>query len=156
MSLHNNINIRYAKLTDARAISDLINEYAKKGIMLSKPLETVIEGIRNFFVAEEGSEIIGCCAVAFFTEELAEIRSIAVQEKHQKNGIGKLLVAKAEEILKYEGIKSVFALTYQEEFFTKLGYTKVDKTKFPQKIWRDCLACAKIMQCDEIAMEKIL
>ena len=149
-----NITVRYAKLTDAQAISELINGYARKGIMLYKPLDTVIEGIRNFFVAENESGLIGCCAVAFFTEELAEIRSIAVQEEYQKHGVGKLLVEKAEEILKYEGIKSVFALTYQEAFFERLGYHKVDKTKFPQKIWRDCLACSKIMQCDEIAMEK--
>lgn len=149
------IRIRNARLTDAVAISDLISQYAKSDIMLPRNPETIIEDIRDFFVAENsGNEIVGCCAVAFFTEELAEIRSVAVKDSYRNKGVGKKLVAHAEEILKEEGIRSVFALTLAEPFFTKIGYKKVEKNKFPQKIWRDCLGCPKIMQCDEVAVEK--
>lgn len=152
----NKIEYRNARLTDAAAISKLVNHYAKTGIMLFKPVESIIEGIRNFIVAESNGEIIGCCAVSFFTEELGEIRSIAVKEDSQRSGIGRELVSKAEEILRDEGIKFAFALTLNEPFFNRLGYIKVDKSKFPQKIWRDCLGCSKIMKCDEVAMEKEL
>jgi amino-acid N-acetyltransferase len=150
------IHIRNARLTDASAISELISLYARSDIMLPRTPETIIEEIRNFFVAEKGTELIGCCAVAFFTEELAEIRSVAVKDSYRKKGVGRMLITQAEEILKEEGIRSVFALTLAEDFFAKLGYKKVEKTKFPQKIWRDCLGCSKIMQCDEVAVEKRL
>lgn len=149
-----NVSVRNAKLSDSSAIADLISVYSQKGIMLAKPIETIVEGIRNFIVAENEGKIVGCCAVSFFSEELAEIRSIAVRDDLRGHGIGKLLVQKAEEILKEEGIKYIFALTMSEPFFSKAGYRKVDKAKFPQKIWRDCLGCSKIMQCDEVAMEK--
>jgi amino-acid N-acetyltransferase len=150
------IHIRNARLTDAGAISELISLYARSDIMLPRTPETIIEEIRNFFVAEKGSELVGCCAVAFFTEELAEIRSVAVKDSYRKKGVGRMLITQAEEILKEEGIRSVFALTLAEDFFAKLGYKKVEKTKFPQKIWRDCLGCSKIMKCDEVAMEKLI
>jgi amino-acid N-acetyltransferase len=148
------ITIRTAKLQDAVSIAHLIDAYAQQGIMLAKPAETIIQDIRNFIVAELDGEVIGCGAVSFFTEELAEIRSVAVKKDLQNQGIGAMLVKKAEEILKEEGIKSVFALTMSEKFFKKLSYKTVEKTRFPQKIWRDCLGCSKIMQCDEVAMVK--
>jgi len=148
--------IRNAKLRDASSIASLIAYYSSNNLLLPRTAESVIEGIRNFIVADAGGEIIGCCAIAFFTEELAEIRSVAVDEKYRGKGVGKGLVAKAEEILKEEGIKDSFVLTYVEDFFSKIGYVKIDKSKFPQKIWRDCLSCPKIIQCDEIAMVKLL
>ncbi len=148
--------IRNARLPDAPQISSLINTFSREGIMLSKTTENIIEDIRNFFVADLKGQIIGCCAVSFFTEELAEIRSVAIDETFKGKGIGSDLIKKAEDVLKEEGIKYAFVLTLTELFFTKLGYLKVDKSKYPQKIWRDCLSCPKIMQCDEIAMEKKL
>ncbi|MGC8764497.1 MAG: N-acetyltransferase [Brevinematia bacterium] len=150
------ITIRSAKLTDAIYIEELINSYARKGLMLSRKKENIIEGIRNYLVVVIKDEVVGCCAVSFFTETLAEIRSLAVREDYRGKGIGKELVLNAEKLLSEEGIKRVFVLTYQVEFFRKLGYSIVDKSSFPQKIWRDCLNCSKIMQCDEVAMQKTI
>ncbi len=149
-----NVVIRGAKLTDARSIEKLINSYAEKGLMLFRKRESIIEGIRNYIVAEVKDEVVGCASLSFFSEELAEIRSLAVREDLRGRSIGKQLVLGAEKILKEEGIKRVFVLTYQVEFFKKLGYDVVEKTIFPQKIWRDCLSCSKIMNCDEVAMAK--
>lgn len=150
------ITIRNAKLSDANTISNLIEFYARKNIMLPKTPESIMENIRNFIVAESKEKIVGCASFSFFTPELAEIRSVAVNESFQGQGIGRKLIEKAEKILKEEGIKKTFVLTLNVPFFTMLGYKVVDKKIFPQKIWRDCLSCPKIMQCDEIAMEKKL
>lgn len=154
--MSSDILIRNARISDAQGVSALIDLFARKGLMLPKPVDTIIEGIRNFIIALNKDEIIGCCAIAFFSQEIAEVRSLAVREDFQKRGIGRLLVEKAEEILREEGIKTAFALTYSDLFFENLGYSRVDKMKFPQKIWRDCMGCPKLVQCDEIAMEKEL
>ena len=150
------VTVRFAKLPEAKDIARLINYYADKGLMLSRKKEEVIENIRNYLVALFEDKVIGCCALSFFTEEIAEIRSLAVVENFKGKGVGKKLVLEAEKVLKEEGISKVFVLTYQRDFFKKLGYEVVDKTTFPQKIWRDCLSCPKIMKCDEIAMQKII
>lgn len=148
--------VRHARLSDAGAIAAITAEYAREGIMLERSAESVIENIRNFFVAEHQGKIIGCCAIAFYTSKLAEIRSVAVLAQHKRKGIGRLLVEKAEEVLREEGVKEVFVLTLSPDFFGSLGFSEIKKEYFPQKIWRDCTHCPKLMACDEIAMVKNL
>lgn len=148
--------IRNARLADATAISTITEGYAGQGIMLKRPVENIIEDIRNFFVAEYDGRVIGCCAVAFYTERLAEIRSLAVLEEFRGTGIGRLLVGQAESVLAEEGVREVFVLTLNPGFFGRMGYSEIEKEYFPQKIWRDCTNCPKLMACDEIAMVKKL
>lgn len=148
--------VRNARLADASAISMITAGYAGQGIMLKRPVENIIEDIRNFFVAEFNGRVIGCCAVSFYTERLAEIRSVAVLEEFKGAGIGRLLVEKAETVLAEEGVREVFVLTLNPGFFGRMGYTEIEKEYFPQKIWRDCTNCPKLMACDEIAMVRKL
>ncbi len=148
--------VRYARLADAAAISAITAEYARQGIMLERSGENIIENIRNFFVAEYQGEVIGCCAIAFYTLKLAEIRSLAVFNRHKMKGIGRLLVEKAETVLREEGVREVFVLTLNRDFFSRVGYSEIQKEYFPQKIWRDCTHCPKLMACDEVAMVKQL
>ncbi len=95
-------------------------------------------------------------SLAFYTSKLAEIRSLAVFNRYKMKGIGRLLVEKAETVLREEGVSEVFVLTLSSEFFRRLGYREIQKEYFPQKIWRDCTHCPKLMACDEIAMVKTL
>lgn len=148
--------VRNARLADASAISQITAAYAEKGIMLKRPVENIIEDIRNFFVAEYQGKVIGCCAIAFYTERLAEIRSLAVIEEFKGARVGRLLVEKAESVLTEEGVREVFVLTLNPGFFGRMGYKEIEKEYFPQKIWRDCTNCPKLMACDEIAMVRKL
>jgi len=148
--------VRNARLADAHSIARITTAYAEDGLMLRRPVENIIEDIRNFFVAEYRGEVIGCCAIAFYTVRLAEIRSVAVLGEFRNKGIGRLLVERAESVLREEGVKEVFVLTLSPVFFGRMGYTEIDKEYFPQKIWRDCTNCPKLMVCDEIAMVKKL
>lgn len=148
--------VRTARLADATAIAELTSSYASQGIMLKRPVENIIERIRDFFVAEYQGRVIGCCAIAFYTEKLAEIRSVAVLDEFRGTGIGRLLIEKAETVLCKEGVREVFVLTLNPGFFGRMGFTEIDKNYFPQKIWRDCTNCPKLMACDEIAMVRKL
>ncbi len=150
------ITIRTARLSDAAAIEGISSLYAEKGFILKRTPENIIENIRNFFVAEQNGMIIGSCAISFFTLYLAEIRTLAVVDTFKRQGVGTMLVGKAEEVLHEEGVKTVFVLTLSPGFFLSLGYREVEKETFPQKIWRDCTNCPKLMACDEIAMIKEL
>jgi amino-acid N-acetyltransferase len=154
--LSDDIKIRTPKVGEAEKLAELINAFAKNNLMLERSVENVISNIRNFIVAEANGKIIACCAISFFSTELAEIRSVAVDASLQKMGIGKMLIAYAEGILRDEGVKRSFVLTRTPDFFSKLGYIEVPKASFPQKIWRDCTSCPFLMDCDEIAMEKSL
>jgi amino-acid N-acetyltransferase len=87
---------------------------------------------------------------------LAEIRSLAVAEEYQKQGIGKELVLSCLKEAEDLGIDRVFALTNSPEFFKKLGFEEVAKNELPQKVWADCIRCSKFPDCDEVAVLKVL
>lgn len=148
--------IRKAKIKDAEEIQFLINEYAKLGLMLPRTIHSIYENIRDFWVYEENGKVLGVCALTVFWENLAEVRSLAVSPQYTRKGIGSSLVKTALKEAQELGINRVFTLTYQVEFFKKLGFRVIDKELLPQKIWRDCINCVKFPNCDETAMEIIL
>ena len=148
--------IRKAKPKDAVAIHELINFYAKEGLLLPVSLNNLYDNIRDFWVYEQKGEILGCCALHITWEDLAEIRCLAVKREAQKRGIGKSLVLRCLEEAKEFELKRVFVLTYQVEFFKKLGFKEIDKNLLPHKVWTDCLNCPKFPTCDETAMIKTL
>jgi amino-acid N-acetyltransferase len=146
--------IRKAKISDVKEIQKLIETWAKKGQMLSRPLSELYDNLRDYYVfQEEGREQIqGTCAMHICWEDLAEIRSLVVQEEFQNKGIGtKLVEACLSEAISL-GIYRIFALTYRPNFFLRFGFRVVDKSTLPHKIWSDCVRCVKFPECDEIAV----
>ena len=148
--------IRKAKIAEAKTIQKLINSFAKEGKLLPRSLSEIYDNLRDFFVFEEDGRILGVCALHICWEDLAEIRSLAVQEDAGRKGVGRQLVEACLEEAKELGVKEVFLLTYIPSFFRKLGFSEVDKATLPHKIWGDCLRCPKFPYCDEVALLKTL
>ena len=146
------MRIRKANIADVKAIHRLVNEFAKKGQMIPRALNDLYENLRDLSVCEDRGEIQGVCALHVLWEDLAEVRSLAVRQDAQKSGLGRRLVTTCLKEASKLGITKVFALTYQADFFKKLGFREVDKAKLPQKIWGECLRCPKFPECDETAV----
>jgi len=144
------MKIRSAKIADVKAIHSLINSYAERDRMLFRSMADIYENLQNFMVAESDGKIVGCCGLQVIWSDLAEIRSLAVNES--KGGAGKMLVNEAIEQAKRLGIQRVFALTLEPEFFEKSGFERIEKKSLPMKVWRDCARCPKQQNCDEIAV----
>lgn len=146
--------LRKAKVSDVPVIHRMINLSSNRNEMLPRTLMALYGGLRDFFVYldDEGS-IIGICAMHIFWENLAEIRSLYVSEDHRRSGIGRNLVeACISEAITLDLLR-IFTLTYQTEFFKRLGFVVTDKGNLPEKIWSDCLNCPKYPDfCDEVAM----
>ncbi|MDP2981185.1 MAG: N-acetyltransferase [Candidatus Omnitrophota bacterium] len=144
--------IRKAMIDDIKDMQELINFYAKADRMLPRSLNELYENIRDFFVYEEGGKILGCCALHVAWENLAEIKSLAVEESQQKKGIGVMLVKEALSDAKKLKVKRVFALTYVPLFFEKLGFKRIEHAELPHKIWSECIKCVKFPDCAENAL----
>jgi len=144
--------IRKATIDDIKEIQELINFYAKQDRMLPRSLNELYENIRDFFVYEEKGKILGCCGLHVAWENLAEIKSLAVDESQQKKGIGAMLAKQALEDAKKLKVKRVFALTYAPSFFEKLGFKKIEHAELPHKIWSECIKCVKFPDCAENAL----
>ncbi|MDD5503688.1 MAG: N-acetyltransferase [Candidatus Omnitrophica bacterium] len=144
--------IRKAYIKEVPVIQGLIGCFAKKDLMLQRSLIELYENIRDYFVAVNGRNIIGCCALHICWENLAEVKALAVDENWHKKDIGTTLVKQALKEARSLDIKKVFCLTYAPKFFVKLGFKNIDRKLLPHKIWTECLQCAKFPNCDEQAM----
>ena len=147
--------VRKAGFGDVRTIHRLINISSGKGEMLPRSLMDIYGSLRDFFIyQDEGrDEILGICAMSIIWENLAEIRSLYVDEERRKEGIGRKLVESClSEAITLE-LYRIFTLTYKQEFFGKLGFREVERSTLPEKIWSDCFRCSKYPDfCDEVAL----
>jgi len=143
---------RKPRLADVRPIQALINRNASKQIMLPRSLHDVYEMLRDFTVCEFSGRLIGVCAMHITWEDLGEVRSLAVEEEFQKQGIGSTLVKKCLAEARRLGVRRVFTLTYVPGFFHQLGFSEVDKSTLPHKVWADCIKCHHFPDCNEVAL----
>ncbi len=148
--------IRKARIHDTGAILKLVNELALKQVLLPRSPASVIENIRDFIIAEVDGEFAGCAGLHIVWLDLAEIRSIAVHPKMQKHGLGRQMVDRLVAEANDMGVQRLFAFTYVQDFFEKMGFHVVQHKDMPHKVFNDCLHCPKFTACDEIAMERVL
>lgn len=145
--------VRRARVADAVEIQRLITAFAQRDEMLHRSLGEVYENIRDFYVAlDPEGRVVGCGALHVCWSHLAEVKSLAVDERCQGQGYGKLIVLACLEEARELDLKTVFALTYKPGFFERIGFRVVDKSTLPHKVWNECIRCPKFVGCTEIAV----
>ena len=150
------VDVRKARMSDIAPMLALINGYAANGTMLPRTEFEVSESMRDFSVAESGGRLVGCGALHFYSPTTGEIRSLAVDESAKTHGVGRRLIETLiAEAFEYS-LDAVFAFTYVQEFFRKMGFVEVERGALPLKAWKDCLRCPKFQGCDEVAMMRVL
>ncbi|MGH7178034.1 MAG: N-acetyltransferase [Tepidisphaeraceae bacterium] len=146
------VKIRPATPRDVPRVQEIINSHAELGRMLFKSYGQLYEDLRDYAVAELDGKIVGCVALTIMWADLAELRALAVDDSARGRGIGTRLAEWAVDEARRLQIRRVMALTYEQQFFEKLGFVVVPKESLPLKAWGECAACPKRDGCDEIAM----
>lgn len=144
--------IRAANLFDARAISRLIEPFARADQMLPRPVADIVENLRDFKVAYDGDELVGVAALHLMPPDTAEVRALAVADAWQGRGLGRELVRLCLQEARALGIRQAFTLTLQPGFFERLGFSVSERDSLTHKVWTECYKCPKYDRCDEIAM----
>lgn len=152
MEIHNDLEIRRARTNDGLQIHALVNSFANKELMLPRSLLSIYENIRDFHVAISNGRLVGCSALHFTWNDMAEVRSLAVDPEAGRRGIGRALVEANIAEAREHNLVQVYAFTYVTEFFARLGFRVVPHEQMPRKVWMDCVNCHKFNCCDEVAM----
>ena len=149
--------VRRARAQDAAAISRLNNSFADEGQMLRRSPEMIVLAIDDYVVVQSAAgELLACGALKEYSPSVAEVAAIAVSMDAHGKGLGRAIVRAVEELALKRGIHDVFALTLQPDFFLAIGYLRVDRARYPEKIRRDCLGCVRRFACNEICVAKAL
>ena len=147
-----NIRVQPAVGDDVPAIHALLKVYADMGNLLPRSEAEIRANLADFCVSKDTGEVIACGALEVFTADLGEVRSLVVDEKYAARGLGRAVVESLIEIARKRGLTRLMALTYNPEFFARLGFDVVSKASLPEKVWGVCVRCYKLNRCDEIAV----
>lgn len=151
------LDIRSARVSEVDAIARLNNFFADQHRMLRRTPAIIGLALDDYIVAADaGGRILGCGALKEYSPSVAEIAAIAVAPDAHGLGIGRRIVFAVEALARKRGIPEVFALTLEPVFFEALGYQRVDRARYPEKIRRDCIGCARRFACNETCFAKPL
>ncbi len=131
--------IRPAQTKDVKSIRTLVDSYAAPGQMLSKETVTLYESVQEFIVAERDGVLVGCGALHILWEDLAEVRTVAVVEGLQKQGIGHQILEAIIERAREVGVEKIFCLTFQIEFFGRHGFEVIEGTPVDADVYAELL-----------------
>ena len=147
------IIIRRARMKDVTQIFNLVNQMARlKNNLLPRSMSELYEYVRDFIVAAEGDKVVGACSLHIFWEDLAEVRSLAVDVDYQGQRLGERLMGAIIEDARQLQILRLFTLTTIPVFFERFGFHEGTKDQLPQKTWSECFRCPKFTACDETGL----
>jgi len=146
------VEFRDAVVEDLNDICRLVDLWADRGENLPRTRDEVLEKITDFGVASVDGQIAGCASLWIYTPQLAEIRSLGINESTHGQGLGSGLVQFFLDKARGLGIPKVFVLTRAPKFFERCGFAQVSINSLPEKILKDCSNCPKNTCCDEVAM----
>ncbi|GHF07261.1 MULTISPECIES: amino-acid N-acetyltransferase [Streptomyces] len=137
----NAITVRRARTSDVPAVRRLLDAYSRDRILLDKATVTLYEDIQEFWVAErdDNAEVVGCGALHVMWEDLAEVRTLAVNPALKGAGVGHRLLGKLLDTARRLGVRRVFCLTFEVDFFTKHGFVEIGETPVDADVYAELL-----------------
>lgn len=150
--MNDSVTLRTAVAADVPAIHRLIVDNLEVGHLLPRSIEDVAEHVSRFVVASVGETVVGCAELAPLSPNVAEVRSLVVDEAFRGRHIGPELVTRLGTIGKGAGFSTLCAFTHEPSHFVRMGFTIVPHMWVPEKIAHDCTSCALFRRCGQYAV----
>jgi amino-acid N-acetyltransferase len=133
------VHLRRARTSDVRVIRSLVDTYSSERILLSKATVTLYEDVQDFWVAELDGLVVGCGAVHVLWEDLAEIRTLAVDPSVRGRGVGGALLDRLVRQGAELGVARLFCLTFQVDFFANRGFEVIEGAPVSHQVYAQLL-----------------
>jgi amino-acid N-acetyltransferase len=128
--------VRRARIADVRKIKALVDGNAGR-VLLEKELVTLYEDMQEFWVAEDDEDVLGCGALHVLWEDLAELRTVAVDKAARGRGVGHALVGRLIDLARELGLQRLFVLTFETHFFAGHGFVEIEGTPVSQEVYEE-------------------
>ena len=148
--------VRPARTRDVTAIRRLVDLYAPQRILLNKPTVTLYEDVQEFLVAEgPAGDVVGCGALHVMWEDLAEVRTLAVDPAVKGEGVGHLLLERLLDRARDLGVRRLFCLTFEVEFFGRHGFQEIDGIPVGHDVYDELLRSYDEGVAEFLALEHV-
>ncbi len=131
--------MRRARTPDVRVIRDLVEPMATSGRIVAKDAVTYYEAVHEFRVVEVDGFVVGCGAVHVMWEDLAEVRTVAVQPAYMGHGLGSALLTALLDDARGLGVSRVFCLTFETGFFRRHGFQPIEGQAVDPEVYLELL-----------------
>jgi amino-acid N-acetyltransferase len=141
--------IRPALPADVRTIRDLVEPLSQERILRPYEMVGYFEAVQEFLVATDptaapgsagaGGTAVGCGALHVMWDDLAEVRTLAVHRDWRGRRVGHALVAALIERARALGLRRVFCLTFEVDFFAAHGFREIDGTPVTPEVYTELL-----------------
>jgi amino-acid N-acetyltransferase len=130
--------VRPARTPDVPTIARLVSGFADDRILLHKETVTYYEDVQEFRVSTDRSgRVIGCGALHVMWEDLAEVRTLAVDPDWQGRGVGHALLGVLLEQAAEIGVSRLFCLTFEVDFFARHGFHEIEGTPVGPEVYAE-------------------
>ncbi|MBP9502416.1 MAG: argininosuccinate synthase [Candidatus Promineofilum sp.] len=147
------MNIRSARSEDVPDILALVNDHARRGDLLPRTAASIHDTLDDWLIAKDGAgKLVACVSLFPYSPALAEVRSLAVRDGAKGTGWGSTLLKEIILEARRRNFTTLFALTRAVHFFQRGGFHITNRDRFPEKVWRDCVNCPLLENCDETAV----
>lgn len=135
--------VRPARTSDVYAIQRLINPLVETRILLGKENVDLFHGIQGFLIADdERGNPIACGALHVMWEDLAEVRTLTVEEQWLRRGVGRAILDQLEQRAVLLGIHRLFCLTFEVDFFTRHGFEPMSEEPMDPELYGELVRSA--------------
>ena len=135
--------IRPALPADVRTIRDLVEPLSQERILRPYEMVGYYEAVQEFLVATdpaaERRDAVGCGALHVMWDDLAEVRTVAVHRDWRGRRVGHALVEALVERARALGLRRVFCLTFEVDFFAAHGFREIDGTPVTPEVYTELL-----------------
>ncbi|MFH6689528.1 amino-acid N-acetyltransferase [Cellulosimicrobium funkei] len=143
------VRVRPALPADVRTVRALVQPYAEDRILLAKEMVGYYEAVQEFVVAEvpdpdaadgaDARRVVGCGALHVMWDDLAEIRTLAVDPAWRGHRVGHALVVELVARARALGLRRVFCLTFEVDFFRAHGFHTIEGTPVSPEVYAELL-----------------
>ena len=146
------LTIKRASEKQATALHALITANLEEGHLLPRSIEEITSHAGRFTIAMRGRKLVGCAELAPLSAQVAEVRSLAVDQNERGNGVGTLLVDDLRQRAHNDGFDKLSAFTHAPGYFSQMGFSIVPHVWVREKVFTDCVKCEHFRRCGQYAM----
>ena len=146
------VQLRKPTVDDVPHMQAMMRPLVLTEALLPRTRLNIVQGLRDYVVAEEEGRIVGLASVSLVDLHLAEVGAIVCEQPEIRSALLARILAEVQSL----GVHRAFILAADPEAYEALGFQRASMDSLPEKRDRQCLRCSRLPRCRQVPLVKEL